>query len=444
MTRDTSAAELYEFIREIRAVDNHTHANTVVSGDTEADALPLEVLGDFPVPVTLKPESPVWLAAYRALYGFSHEELSDAHWPELRDTMREAAEQHGERFPEWVLDRIGTEVMLANRVAMGPGLAPPRFRWVSFVDALMLPLSTRAEAAATPERRKLYPLEASLLRRYLAELRVGELPGMLETYLRTVVLPTLERHKRAGCVAVKFEAALLRSLNFADVPAETARAVYARYVHGGEPSRAEYKALQDFLFREIAREAGRLGMAVHIHSFEGPGAFYEVAGADPLLLEPAFNDPSLRHTSFVLVHGGGVFAAHARAMMWKPNVYVDTSAMALIYTPETLAAILRDWLLQFPERVLFGTDAASFGPDTGWELAAWIGTTQTRTALAMALGGMVRSGEVSRVRAEELATMVMRTNAGSLYGLSLGTQGRARESEVVPGLPSREDPPAWS
>lgn len=216
--------------------------------------------------------------------------------------MRAVAEQYGERFPEWVLDQLGTEVMLANQVAMGPGLAPTRFRWVSFVDALMLPLSTRAEAAVTPDRQ-----------------------------------------------------------DFADIPAETARAVYVRYARGGEPPRAEYKALQDFLFREVAREAGHLGMAVHLHSFEGPGAFYETAGADPLLLEPVFNDPSLRHTSFVLVHGGGVYAAHARAMMWKPNVYVDTSAMALIYTPETLAAILRDWLLQFPERVLFGTDAASFG-----------------------------------------------------------------------------------
>ncbi|RKH33416.1 amidohydrolase [Corallococcus praedator] len=440
MTPDTSTAELREFIGELRAVDNHTHANTTVPGDTEFDALSLEVLGDFPLPVTLQPESPVWVAAYQALYGYPHDELlSDEHWLVLRATMRAIAEQHGERFPEWVLDRVGTEVMLTNRVAMGPGLSPPRFRWVSFVDALMFPLSTRAEAARTPDRLKLYPQEVSLLRRYLAELKVAELPGTLEAYLRTVVTPTLERHKLADCVAVKFEAALLRSLDFADVPAQTAAAVYSRYVGGGEPSHAEYKALQDFLFREISREAGRLGMAVHLHAFEGPGAYYETAGADPLLLEPTFNDPTLRHTRFVLVHGGGVFAAHARAMMWKPNVYVDTSAMALLYTPQALAAILRDWLRQFPDKVLFGTDAASFGPDTGWELAAWIGTSQTRTALAMALGDMVRGGEVSRIRAEEIATMVMRTNAGELYGLSLGTGSMLREPWAQE--PSHHQPP---
>jgi hypothetical protein len=39
-----------------------------------------------------------------------------------------------------VLDRLNIEVMRANRVAPGRGLAAPRFRWVSYGDPLMLPL----------------------------------------------------------------------------------------------------------------------------------------------------------------------------------------------------------------------------------------------------------------------------------------------------------------
>jgi hypothetical protein len=39
--------------------------------------------------------------------------------------------------------------------------------------------------------------------------------------------------------------------------------------------------------------------------------------------------------------------------------------------------------------------------------------------LALALSDMIRSGEVSRARAEEIATMVLRTNAGRLYKLEL-------------------------
>ncbi len=34
------------------------------------------------------------------------------------------------RYPAWVLDQIGTEYMLANRVAMGPGLTAAAFPWV--------------------------------------------------------------------------------------------------------------------------------------------------------------------------------------------------------------------------------------------------------------------------------------------------------------------------
>ncbi|MCZ7664939.1 MAG: hypothetical protein M5U22_19355 [Thermoleophilia bacterium] len=140
----------------------------------------------------LRPDSPDWLAAYRALYDYPHTELSNASMSELSDKMDRVVAEQGDRFPEWVLDRTGIEVMLANRVNMGLGLESPRFRWVSFVDALMLPLSTKAEAAVSPDREKLFPLEDDLLRRYMADLEVEELPATLDDYLRTVVSATLQ------------------------------------------------------------------------------------------------------------------------------------------------------------------------------------------------------------------------------------------------------------
>jgi predicted TIM-barrel fold metal-dependent hydrolase len=302
---------------------------------------------------------------------------------------------------------------------MGPGLAPPRFRWVSYVDALIFPLSNNAEAKATPDRAKLFPLEDRLLKRYLSDLHLTRMPSTLAAYLETVVTPTLEAQRRGGCVAVKFEAAYLRSLDFAETTTEAAAKIYARYAPGGEPSHEDYKTLQDFLFRFVAREAGRLGMAVHIHSFEGAGNYFVTSGADPLLLEPVFNDPALSKTKFVIIHGGGVFASHSGAMLWKPNVFVDTSILSLAYSPERLAAVLRSWLTQFPEKVLFGSDASPFSPDLGWEVAAQAGTVSARESLALALTQMLQAGEVSRSRAEEIATMVMRTNAARLYNLGL-------------------------
>jgi len=48
-----------------------------------------------------------------------------------------------------------------------------------------------------------------------------------------------------------------------------------------------------------------------------------------------------------------------------------------------------------------------------------MGTATPRQALGIALTGMMRDGDITRSRAQELATMVMRTNAGKLYDLHL-------------------------
>jgi len=143
-------AALASFIGTIRAVDNHTHVNSVDPNDSESDALPLDVLAPFELPATVRPENRAWAQAAKALYGYQYDDLSEAHVAELRAAVQRTAREQGDHFPAWVLDRVGTETMLANRVAMGPGLGPPRFAWVSFADALMLPLSTRAEGAVTP------------------------------------------------------------------------------------------------------------------------------------------------------------------------------------------------------------------------------------------------------------------------------------------------------
>src|SRR6185503_2315074 len=119
-------------------------------------------------------------------------------------------------------------VMVANRIAMGPGLAPPRFRWASYADALLLPLSTKAEAARNKDHAGLFPLADRLLQRYLKDLGIAAPPPTLDAYLSTVVTPTLERQRKGGCIAVKFEAAYLRDLDFDDPDESAAKSVYAK------------------------------------------------------------------------------------------------------------------------------------------------------------------------------------------------------------------------
>ena len=187
--------------------------------------------------------------------------------------------------------------------------------------------------------------------------------------------------------------------------------MYARYVRGGVPTRAEYRALEDHLFRVVAREAGRLGLTVQIHVLETFGGFYASAGAAPRMLEPALNDSTLRGTRFVIVHGGWPLVAETQALLAKPNVWADVSMMDVLLSPAQLAVVLRQWLGEWPQKVLFGSDAFDGGVEQGWEQVAWVGSTTARRALAMALTGMLRDGEIDRARAESLARMVLRENA---------------------------------
>ena len=411
--------ELAEFINKIRAVDNHNHVNSMDPNDKDYDALPLDGLGNIELPARVRPGSPQWIAAAKAVYGFTTAHLNEKVIKSLADTAAAVMKQKGEKFPEWALDRVGVEVMIANRVAMGPGLSAPRFRWVSYADALLFPLSTKAEAQATPDREKLFPLEDQQRKKYLADLNLSKLPATLDGYLKAVVTGTLEARKKNGCLGLKFEAAYLRSLDFENPSLQSASAVYAKNIHGGEPSHENYKLLQDFIFRYMAKEAGRLGMAIHIHSFPGAGNYFVAQGCDPLLLESVFNDPQLRNTKFVIIHGGGTFYQHTSAMLWKPNVYADLSLISLVWTPEQLAVVLKDWLSQFPEKVIYGSDATAFGAGLGWEMSASIASHTARQALTIALSEMINSNEINLDRAKEIATMVLRTNADKLYNLGL-------------------------
>jgi hypothetical protein len=307
--------------------------------------------------------------------------------------------------------------MFANRVAMGRGLTAPSFRWVSFVDALLFPLNNEIAKRSNRDYAGFYPGEEKLLKRYLADLGLKRLPATLNEYLTKVVTATLERQKAQGVIALKYEAAYLRLLDFEKPDRGVAFATYARFSRTGVPPAKDYKALQDFLFYHIAKEAGRLRLAIHIHIFEGAGSYYRPSGSNPLLLESIFNDSELRKTNFVLVHGGLPFTQQVRSLFGKPNVYADFSAQTLFLYPRALSEVLRTWLEAYPDRVLFGTDAFSFGPLIDWPEVAWLSNTTARQALALALTGMMNDGEISRERALELARMVLRDNAIKLYKL---------------------------
>ena len=409
-------------ILKIRAIDNHSHPPRVVGAgesDDEYDALPCDPLEPTAPNTMTRPENPQYQNAWQALWGYSYADRSDAHIQELLKTKQQVRQEQGDHYPAWVLDKLNIESEFANRVAMGRGLDEPRFRWVPFDDALLFPLNNETLAAETPDRKFFFGRENMLLARYRKEIGVAELPTTLAQYAARVVTPELERQKQTGAVAIKFEAAYLRSLDFQPATEQDAAATYARYVRGGSPSRESYTRLQDYLFRYVAAEAGRLGLPVHIHTGAGCGGYFYLRGSNPLLLESVLNDARLRKTTFVLLHGGaGPFTREVAFLLMKPNVYADLSEQTWLESPLRLAGVLRDWIEWYPEKILYGTDLYPGSGAYDWEEIGWQTNQTARQALGIALTDLIHDGEITLPRANEIAQMVLRANAVKLYHLA--------------------------
>jgi uncharacterized protein len=389
--------QIRDAIAKIKAIDNHAHpvqpTDPGEKPDDGYDALPVEALEAQSDPVMWRSSSPEMTAA--------HGQMADT---------ENARAKLGMDYANRVLDQLNIETMLANRVFVGPGLQPPRFLWVPFADALMYPLPTDS-LIHNSDQKAFFADEDRLLKRYYSVLGIASKPARLDDYLDKVVRPTLERQRSAGAVAEKFEMAYLRTLDVGNPAKADAEKVYAT-------GAGDYKILQDYIFRFIATECGRLGMAVHLHAAAGGGGYFNVAGGNPMLLEPLFNDPALRKTNFVMLHGGWPFGRQVTALLTKPNAYLDFSEQTTMLYPREVAESIRAWLEYVPEKVLFATDAYPFDPPkVGWEEAGYVANKNGREALGIALTGMVEDGEITRDRAIELARMVMRDNARKLYGL---------------------------
>ncbi len=375
---------LLEQIAKIKAIDNHSHMRPATANQgTEEE--PADLLGQpsFDKPVNLRFDNLHWIGAWRDLYGYKYDDMEKEHLSLVFKEKQRIKRQQGENYPTWVLDKLGIETVLVNWYQLGLGQTPPRFYWVPFADTFF---PSDKKPAAT-----------------LAE------------YTKTVVTPAIESFKQEGAIAIKFRTAFWRPLNFEKVSGVEAASVYEQLLQGKELSISEQRKLEDYLFRYITQEAGRLDLIVHIHTGIGAGTHFNISGSNPMLLESVFNDPDQRNTKFVIIHGGWPFEKEAGAMLQKPNVYADFSAQTFLRSTHALSKTIRAWLEFHPEKVLFGTDANPKTPLINWEEYAWLSTKTARNALAIALTEMMNDGQISRNRALELAEMVLRTNALRLY-----------------------------
>ena len=410
----TEAAAIYQRllpqISSIKLFDHHAHP--AFPDDADVDIAPPPP-GN--TPLRLREDNPETSAAARALFGFPFTDMKGEHRKWLVDRKAALKQQHtGAAYFNTILDRLGIETSMANRVAMAPYLDPARFKWVFFVDCFMFPFDNSALAARNTDEAVYMPLQTKLRLQYAQQLGTQGLPTTFAAYL-SFVSQSLEANQKRGGVAVKFEASYFRTLAFDDPPREAASAVYDRYRSGGMPSFDDYKIVQDAVFRHIVSEAGRLHLPVHIHTSAGGGDYFNLRGVNVLNLENVLRDPRYLTTTFVLIHGGYPSDREAIWLTSMKNVYLDSSATELVLYPTEFKAVLRRWLELFPEKVTFGTDAFPYNDALGVEEVYWMGVHTARTGLAAALAEMIAAREISEPQAMKIAHGYLHDTAAALY-----------------------------
>jgi hypothetical protein len=384
-------------VERIRIFDHHAHPG--FADDPEVDPAPVPAGA---LPLRLRPDNPDWAVARRALFGAAGKALLKRRNP-------------GPRYFNAILDRLGIETSIANRITMPEYLDAARFKWVFYVDAVMFPFDNTALAARNGDQAAFMPMQTKLVQRFEQQAGLRGLPATLDDYL-AFVSRVLDDHRRRGAIAVKFEVAYFRSFVFDDPLRERAASVYEKYRSGGVPDAAEYRTFQDYVFRHVLVESGRLHLPVHLHTSAGSGDYFSLAGVSVLNLESVLRDPRYAATTFVLIHGGYPFEREAAFMTAMKNVWIDSSGTGsfLLYANE-FKEVLRRWFELFPEKVTYGSDAFPIDDQIGAEETYWLGVHNARTATAAALAEMIAAREITEPQALAIARGYLHDNAARLY-----------------------------
>jgi hypothetical protein len=391
----------------VPAIDIHTHLLRPGKFDPALAAKP---------PLMNRSTHPWFPSMLKARFGITAQPADSSSSLEAIATARAAMIKQLGEHGYWMnhLDYTRTEIALVNSNSR-QGIDDKRLRWVPHASTLLYPLPADHLMARSPSHKEDIAEAQKDLQGFLTEAGFPGVPADLPGYVR-FINDTLRRWQKQGAVAVKFYDAYLRTLRIADVPETQAAELYAK----GRTSplaRDDYLALQDFLWRHILLEAGKMTLPVHIHSSLGVPPFLRSLESDVRNLEDVLADPKFFGTPIVLIHGGFPWVEIAIYLALKPNVWVDISARSFIDPVPDFANVLRKYLLFAPEKVLFGTDAASYpSVPGGADVHHLVVSRATRDALYLALAGLVRDGVVDQERAVEMGRGVLRENARRLYG----------------------------
>jgi hypothetical protein len=396
-------------IEKIPIFDHHAHPGFFDDPDVDAMAAP-------PGSAALRERdtNPELVAAAKALFGYPYNDLSPEHAKWLIQKKAELKKSRGNAYFSDILDKLNIERGVANRAMMADYLDPKRFPWVFFADAFMWPFDNQRERSRNSDEEVYIPLQEKMLHRWMQQESISKLPADFAAYL-AFVTRTLEDNQKKGGIAMKFEVAYFRSTKFGDPTREEAEDVYHRLVSGGIPSEREYRTFQDYVFRYLVREGGRLHLPVHIHSAVGIGDYFNMSEGNIMNLENILRDPRYAGTTFVMIHGGYPYEREAIWLAAVKNVYMDSSLIEIILYPSEFKHSLKQWLETFPDKITFGTDSFPYNETLGAEESYWLGVQSARTALAAALAEMISMGEVSEAQALQMARAYLHDTAVGIY-----------------------------
>jgi hypothetical protein len=398
-------------IEKIAAFDHHAHPGYADDPDVDAMAAPPNASEA----LRTRDDNPELAAAAKALFGYPYNDLSAEHAKWLLNKKTELKKQlSGTTYFNSILDKINIESSVANRAMMPDYLDAKRFPWVFFADSFMWPFNNEHETGRNPDEGVFIPLQEKMLHRWMQQVNVTELPASFADYL-SFISRVLEDNSRRGGIAMKFEVAYFRPMSFSDPTSSQAEDIYRRFIPGGIPTEKEYRTFQDYIFRYLVQEGGRLHLPVHIHTAIGIGDYFNLSQSNIMSLETVLRDPRYASTTFVMIHGGYPLEREAIWLAAMKNVYLDSSFGELAQYPSEFKHTLKMWLETFPDKITFGTDCFPYNQVLGAEESYWLGAYSSRTALAGALAEMISEGEVTEPRALELAHAYLHDTAVKLY-----------------------------
>jgi uncharacterized protein len=396
-------------IEKIKIFDHHAHPGFFDDPDVDAMAAP-----PGSSPLRERDTNPELIAAAKALFNYPYDDLSPEHAKWLAAKKAQLRKEQGTAYWSNILDQLNIEQGVANRAMMADYLDPKRFKWVFFSDSFLWPFNNEKETNRNPDQKVYIPLQEKMLHRWMQQENVKQLPATFDDYLKFVTR-VLEDNQKKGAIAEKFEVAYFRPLNFSDPSKDQAEAIYKKYGKSGVPTESEYRTFQDYIFRYLVREGGRLHLPVHIHSAVGIGDYFNISESNIMVLENILRDPRYADTTFVMIHGGYPLEREAIWLASVHNVYMDSSLMEVVMYTGAFKDSLKQWLETFPDKVTFGTDCFPYNETLGAEESYWLGVQTARMGLTAALAEMVSAGEISEAKALEIAHAYLHDTAVSIY-----------------------------